>query len=284
MTRNRKAEAEHTTEPEASPVRAISITSGKGGVGKTNIAANLAIALARQGQEVLVWDADLGLANIDVILGLNALYNINHLLNGEKTLEEIIIQGPGGIKIMPASSGVQEMANLGEGQKMRLLSEFDNYNADLNFLLIDTGAGISSNVMYFNMAAQDRIIVVTPEPTSITDAYALIKVMTTKYNTKKFQILINLVASSREAKDVFTLLSAVADKYLTSISLDYLGFIPKDEYIPKAILKQQAVLDLYPSADCSKYFNNLAKRIISTPADTGLDGNIKFLWKRMLKI
>ncbi|MBW1708861.1 MAG: MinD/ParA family protein [Deltaproteobacteria bacterium] len=284
MTQKQKAEARRTLETESSPVRAISITSGKGGVGKTNITANLAIALAQQGQEVLVWDADLGLANIDVLLGLNALYNINHLLNGEKTLEEIIIEGPKGIKIMPASSGVQEMANLGEGQKMRLLNELDHYRAKLDFLLIDTGAGISANVMYFNMAAQERIIVVTPEPTSITDAYALIKVMTTKYNAKKFRILVNLVENSREAKDVFTLLGAVADKYLGSISLDYLGFIPTDEYIPKSVLKQQPVLDLYPSAECSKYFKNLAKQLLNTPTGGGLDGNIKFLWKRLLKI
>ncbi len=284
MTRNRKAEANQTPEPKSKPVRAIAITSGKGGVGKTNITANLAIALAQQRQEVLVWDADLGLANIDVLLGLNVLYNISHLLNGDKRLDEIIIEGPSGIKIMPASSGIQEMAHLGEGQKMRLLSELDAYQSDLDFLLIDTGAGISGNVMYFNMAAQERIIVVTPEPTSITDAYALIKVMTTKYNVKKFSILVNLADSPREAKDVFMLLGAVADKYLTSISLDYLGYIPRDEYIPKAVLKQQAVLNMYPSADCSKFFKNLAKRILSVPVDYNMDGNIKFLWKRLLKI
>ncbi|MBW2090611.1 MAG: MinD/ParA family protein [Deltaproteobacteria bacterium] len=284
MTRNRKAEAKRSPEPENKTVRAISITSGKGGVGKTNITANLAIALAQQGQEVLVWDADLGLANIDVLLGLNALYNINHLLKGEKTLEEIIIEGPSGIKIMPASSGIQEMANLGEGQKMRLLNELDHYREDLDFLLIDTGAGISANVMYFNMAAQERVIVVTPEPTSITDAYALIKVMTTKYNARKFSILVNLVESSREAKDVFMLLGAVADKYLTSISLDYLGYLPRDEYIPKAVLKQQPVLEIYPSADCSKFFKNLAKQMLNAPVDYNQDGNIKFLWKRLLKI
>ena len=167
------------------PIRVISVTSGKGGVGKTNVVTNLAMALASAGQKVLVWDADLGLANIDVLLGLKPEFNIQHLLNGEKSLREILVEGPGGFKIMPASSGIQELSHLGEGQKVRLLSELDEYDDDLDYLLIDTGAGISSNVMYFNMAAQERIVVVTPEPTSITDAYALIKVMSTPVQSEK---------------------------------------------------------------------------------------------------
>lgn len=275
--------AAKSPEPGSKSVRVISVTSGKGGVGKTNITANLAIALARLGRQVLIWDADLGLANIDILLGLNSQYNINHLLNGDKTLEEIIIEGPEGIKIMPASSGIQEMAALSEGQKVRLLNEFDHYNLDLDFLLIDTGAGVSSNVMYFNMAAQECIIVVTPEPTSITDAYALIKIMTTKYNAKRYKILMNLVSSAEEAKTVFTLLASVADKHLDSISLDYLGYIPRDKYIPESVKKQRALLDLYPSSESSKFFKDLAKRVINSPIKSNLDGNIKFFWQRLLR-
>lgn len=283
ISQNQKAMATKSPEPGSKSVRVISVTSGKGGVGKTNITANLAIALARLGRQVLIWDADLGLANIDILLGLNSRYNINHLLNGDKTLEEIIIEGPEGVKIMPASSGIQEMAALSEGQKVRLLNEFDHYNLDLDFLLIDTGAGVSSNVMYFNMAAQECIIVVTPEPTSITDAYALIKIMTTKYNAKRYKILMNLVSSAEEAKTVFTLLASVADKHLDSISLDYLGYIPRDEYIPESIKKQRALLDLYPSAESSKFFKDLAKKVINSPIKSNLDGNIKFFWQRLLK-
>ncbi len=283
ISQNQKAMATKSPEPGSKSVRVISVTSGKGGVGKTNITANLAIALARLGRQVLIWDADLGLANIDILLGLNSRYNINHLLNGDKTLEEIIIEGPEGVKIMPASSGIQEMAALSEGQKVRLLNEFDHYNLDLDFLLIDTGAGVSSNVMYFNMAAQECIIVVTPEPTSITDAYALIKIMTTKYNEKSFKILMNLVSSAEEAKAIFTLLASVADKHLDSISLDYLGYIPRDEYIPESIKKQRALLDLYPSAESSKFFKDLAKRVINSPIKSNLDGNIKFFWQRLLR-
>ncbi len=283
ISQNQKTIATKSPEPGSKSVRVISVTSGKGGVGKTNITANLAIALARLGRQVLIWDADLGLANIDILLGLNSRYNINHLLNGDKTLEEIIIEGPEGVKIMPASSGIQEMAALSEGQKVRLLNEFDHYNLDLDFLLIDTGAGVSSNVMYFNMAAQECIIVVTPEPTSITDAYALIKIMTTKYNEKSFKILMNLVSSAEEAKAIFILLASVADKHLDSISLDYLGYIPRDEYIPESIKKQRALLDLYPSSESSKFFNDLAKRVINSPIKSNLDGNIKFFWQRLLR-
>ncbi len=282
ISQNQKAMTTKSQEQISKSVRVISVTSGKGGVGKTNITANLAIALARLGRQVLIWDADLGLANIDILLGLNSRYNINHLLNGDKTLEEIIIEGPEGIKIMPASSGIQEMAALSEGQKVRLLNEFDHYNVDLDFLLIDTGAGVSSNVMYFNMAAQECIIVVTPEPTSVTDAYALIKIMTTKYNAKRFKILINLVSSAEEAKSIFTLLASVADKHLDSISLDYLGFIPRDEYIPESVKKQRALLELYPSSESSKFFKDLAKRVINSPIKSNLDGNIKFFWQRLL--
>ena len=283
MPQNQKAYVKTPSEAEDNSVRVISVTSGKGGVGKTNITANLAIALAQLGRRVMIWDADLGLANIDILLGLNSQYNINHLLNGSKTLEEIIIEGPEGIKIMPASSGIQEMAALSEGQKVRLLNELDHYDVNLDFLLIDTGAGVSSNVMYFNMAAQECIIVTTPEPTSITDAYALIKIMTTKYNAKRFKVLINLVSSATEAKQIFTVLASVADKHLSSISLDYIGYIPRDEYILASVRNQRAVLDLYPSSESSKYFKELAERMINSPANSSLDGNIKFFWQRLLR-
>jgi flagellar biosynthesis protein FlhG len=199
-----KAQANIDSKKSQKPVRVISVTSGKGGVGKTNVVTNLALALAKAGKQVLIWDADLGLANIDVLLGLKPEFNIHHLLNGEKSLNEILVEGPNGVRIMPASSGIQELASLGEGQKVRLLAELDEYDDDLDFLLIDTGAGISGNVMYFNMAAQERIVVVTPEPTSITDAYALVKVMCTRYNQKRFSILPNQVTGPQGSQERFS--------------------------------------------------------------------------------
>lgn len=270
--------------PKSRPVRVISVTSGKGGVGKTNVVANLALVLARKGKKVLVWDADLGLANIDVLLGLNAKFNIHHLLKGEKSLEEIIIEGPGGIKIMPASSGIQELAHLGHGQKMQLLDELDHYDQELDFLLVDTGAGISSNVMYFNVAAQQCVVLVSPEPTSIMDAYAVIKVMATRYNEKRFLILPNLVSGAKEAKDVFSLLAAVADQHLSSIALDYLGFIPRDEYLPQAVMRRRAVVELYPSAQTSRSFGELGTRLLRLEPETPAEGNIKFFFQRLLQV
>lgn len=272
------------TKPSAAPVRTISVTSGKGGVGKTNVTTNLGLCLANMGKKVLIWDADLGLANIDVLLGLNSLYNINHLLSGEKTLAEIIIEGPGGVRIMPASSGVQEMSSLSEGQKMLLLEELDNYQEQVDYLLIDTGAGISSNVMYFNLAAQHKLIVVTPEPTSITDAYAMIKVMSTKYGQRRFLVLPNNVASEKEAKGVYALLSSVADKHLDSVSLTYLGFIPRDELLPKSVRMQKPIVAAFPSSEASLAFKRLAGRLDQTPRPEGADGNIKFFIRRLLEL
>ncbi|MEW6266653.1 MAG: MinD/ParA family protein [Thermodesulfobacteriota bacterium] len=286
MVVNSELNTRARTEPKTPqrPVRVISVTSGKGGVGKTNVVTNLALALAKIGQQVLIWDADLGLANIDVLLGLKPEYNIQHLLNGEKTLREILVPGPAGVRIMPASSGIQELSHLGEGQKVRLLSELDEYDDALDFLLIDTGAGISSNVMYFNLAAQERIVVVTPEPTSITDAYALIKVMATRYNQKRFNILPNQVNGPKEAKSVYTLLAGVADKHLSSISLDYLGFIPRDEALPRSVRQQRAVVEAFPRAEASLKFTELANVILRLKPEGLLDGNIRFLWKRLLRL
>ncbi len=164
----------------------ISVGSGKGGVGKTNVVANLAFAFTRLGKKVLVFDADLGLANIDVLLGLTPKYTIQHLLDRQKSVFEILTKGPGGMSILPASSGVLELVDLDESQKIFLLNELDLVAETVDILLIDTAAGISSNVLYFNMAAEESIVVVTPEPTSITDAYALIKILSTKYTKRTF--------------------------------------------------------------------------------------------------
>lgn len=164
--------------------RVISVCSGKGGVGKTNVVANLAYAFTQLQKKVLVLDADLGLANIDVLLGLNSQYTLEHLLKGEKNLSDIIIKGPGGMLILPASSGVPELVPLNENQKVFLLNEMDLLAELADILLIDTGSGISSNVLYFNAAAQESIALVTAEPTSIIGAYALIKVLSIKYQKK----------------------------------------------------------------------------------------------------
>jgi flagellar biosynthesis protein FlhG len=267
---------------ESPSTRVISVTSGKGGVGKTNIVGNLAISLRRRGKKVLVLDGDLGLANIDIIFGLSPSYNIKHVVNGEKSLSEVLVKGPEDIQIIPAGSGVQELVHLTQGQKLNLLNEFDALEEEFDILLIDTGAGISSNVMYFSIAADERIVVATAEPTSITDAYALIKVMYTKHGTNSFKLLVNMVDHEEEARSVFENLSNAIVRFLKGISLEYVGFIPRDAKLEKAVREQSTVLTRYPESNASQGFSELAGRLIAVSSDASQDGNIRFFWKKLI--
>ncbi|MBU0484013.1 MAG: MinD/ParA family protein [Proteobacteria bacterium] len=273
-----------TSGPSGPSPRVICITSGKGGVGKTNITTNLAFSLCKNGKKVMILDADLNLANIDVLLGLTPKYNINHVLAGEKTLAEVMITGPGGMMILPASSGIMELADLTEKQKLYFMSEMETIDQAIDFLLIDTAAGINNNVVYFNLAAQERFIILSPEPTSLTDAYALIKVLSTRHDVKKFRILVNLAQSSKEALTVFRKLSSVADRFLDTISLDYIGQIPLDNNLPLAVRRQKLVTELYPTSPASKTFFKLSEQLIEEEPENLMDGNIKFLWKGMFDL
>lgn len=262
-------------------VKVMSFTSGKGGVGKTHMVVNLAYALRRLGARVMILDADLGLANVDVLLGLAPRFNIQHVLAGQKTLAEVLVEGPAGMLILPASSGVQDLVDLTEGQRLQILAELDALETQLDFLLVDTGAGISANVMYFNMAAQDIVVVVTPEPTSMTDAYALMKVLSTKYAEKNFKVLLNAVAHAAEAKDVFRRLSTVAERFL-NISLDYLGFVVYDTAFSQAVRQQKPLMGLYPTSVAAGCFRDLAQRMLEAPSIGHAKGNIQFFWQRLL--
>ena len=269
-------------KPGRQGIRIISVTSGKGGVGKTNVVANLALALCNLGKKVLIIDADLGLANMDVMLGLNPRYTINHVLKGEKRLEDVIVTASGGFKLLPAASGIQELTELDSSQRLLLLNELDSLQGHFDILLIDTGAGISSNVMYFNFAAMEKVVVVTNEPTSLTDAYALIKVLNNKYQQKKFKVLVNAVRNAVEADRIYRNLSLVADKFLGSPSLDYLGWIPYDKLVPMAIRKQQTVLQTYPDTPASKSFMVLASTLISEGNNSIIEGDVRFFWRKLL--
>jgi flagellar biosynthesis protein FlhG len=262
----------------------LSIASGKGGVGKTNIVANLGLALARSGKRVLVLDADLGLANIDILLGLTPRFTLEHFLSGRKKLQDILIPGPEGMLILPASSGVPELVDLSETQKICLLNEMDQLSQRIDWLLIDTGAGISTNVLYFNLAAQESIIVVTSEPTSITDAYALIKILATRHQKRNFLILVNAVSGEGEAREVFRKISLVADRFLSSVSLDYLGFIPFDKHSPAAVKKQQALLEIFPQSPAGKSFADLSRLLLDRPFRNRNEGNVQFFWKQVWQV
>ena len=262
--------------------RVLAITSGKGGVGKTNVVGNLAVACQRRGKRVLIFDADLGLANIDIIFGINPRSSIEDVIKGEKELSEVIVEGPEGVSVIPASSGVEKMAHLTEGQKINLLNEFDLLNRDFDILLVDTGAGISQNVIYFNLAAQERIVVVTPEPTSITDAYALMKIMFFRYGTTDFFLLLNMVRGETEARSVYEHMSRVVSRFMRGVSLEYAGFIPSDPLLRQAVGRRQPVVCCFPDTASSSRFDMLAEYLLDGVKSGPPDGNIKFFCKRLV--
>jgi flagellar biosynthesis protein FlhG len=257
------------------------VTSGKGGVGKTNIAANLAYLLARMNQKTMVLDADAGLANIDVILGINSPFNLYHVLNGEKTLAEAIVDGPGGIKILPSASGIPEMTELTRGQKLTLIDELNALNDSLDYMLIDTGAGISSNVMYFNMAAKEIIVVTSPEPTAMTDAYALIKILYQRHARRRFRLLVNMVRDQAEARDVYERLSNATDHFL-NLTIEYLGYVLLDEKVKEAIKQQRALAELFPNSPAAKCLAKIAEKIYSEAPEEDETGSIKIFWENII--
>lgn len=269
-------------QPSEAP-RVIAITSGKGGVGKTNIVGNLAKSFTKRGKKVLILDADLGLANIDIIFGLYPKYNIGHVISGEKELSEVIVETEEGIQIIPAGSGFVNLTALTEGEKLNLLTEFEALDGIADIVLIDTGAGISSNVIYFNTAAEECLVVATGEPTSMTDAYAVMKVMSTEHGVRHFRLIVNMVKTEKDAKAVFSKLSQAAEKFLSSIIIEYLGYVPIDEKLKESVASRATVLDMYPDAPSSKCIDQLAERILNTPRRLANEGTMKFFVKRFIE-
>ena len=264
------------------PVRVMAITSGKGGVGKTNVSVNLAVALASAGKQVLLFDADLGLANIDVLLGLHPTHNLQHVINGERTLEEIIIEGPYGLRIVPASSGVLGMADLTPAQHVGLIHAFGDLSFPVDTLLIDTAAGISDGVISLTRAAQEVLVVVCDEPASITDAYAVIKLLNREYGIHRFRVVANMAMSVREGHDLFKKLVRVTDRFL-DVALDFMGSIPYDEYVRKSIQRQRAVVDAYPRSKAAVAFKNLAQKTENWPAPSAAGGHLEFFVERLIQ-
>jgi flagellar biosynthesis protein FlhG len=268
---------------ELQPARVISVTSGKGGVGKTAMVANLAVAISRMKKKVLIIDADLSLANIDLVYGLTPLYNLNHFFCGLIGLNEIIIEGPGGVKILPAGSGLQQMTRLNPRQKAQFMEGLDRLDEQFDLVLIDTEAGISENVTYFNAAAQDVLVVATSDPTSISAAYTLMKVLFLQYRQRKFQLVVNLVRDPDEGPQVFHKLTVAAGRF-PDISINYLGCIPCDENVPESLRRQKPFVDLYPDSSASVALRSLAAGLLSLPRDLRLKGSLQFFWKSYLSM
>lgn len=264
------------------PVRVIAVTGGKGGVGKTNISVNLGVAMAQMGRRVMVLDADLGLANIDVILGLHARRNLSHVMSGECSLEEIMVTGPHGLKVIPGASGIQKMAEMSPAEHAGLIHAFSEVANDVDVLIIDTAAGISDLVVSFSRAAQEQIVVVCDEPASITDAYAIIKLLNREHGISRFRILSNMVKSVQEGRDLYNKMCRVTDQYL-DVMLSYMGSIPFDEQLRKAVKSQKPVVEAYPRARVSQAFKNLAKKADNWPVPTGVSGDLQFFVERLIQ-
>ena len=252
--------------------RVITITSGKGGVGKSNIAINLAISLSRLGKKVIVLDADFGLANVEIMLGIRPLYNLSDLMFKGKSLSEIITKGPENVGFISGGSGIKEMANLTKEQLINLSSRLSELDRQADVVIIDTGAGISENVMEFVMSSAEVFLVATPEPTSITDAYALLKTLDHQPEFTRehcrIKLIANKVDNKKSGRELFEKLSIVADKFL-NISLEYTGAVPADANINKAVMKQQPLAIAFPNSQASKAIDDIAG-IIAAPQGEAL--------------
>jgi flagellar biosynthesis protein FlhG len=253
------------TSGRAGRLRVIAVTSGKGGVGKTNLVLNLCIALSRLERRVFLLDADMGLANVDVLLGMSPRYTIEHVLTGQKELRDIVLDGPGGFKVLPASSGISELSELTYDQQMHLFRALSSLDGEMDYLFIDTGAGISSNVLRFNASAHEIVVIASPEPTSITDAYALMKLLSIKYHLRAFSLIANSVTSEEEGQEVFDRLNKVAGQFL-NVTLRYLGPVPLDKLVPKAVRLQRPFLQAFPTAPASVAITRIAALLDRTGA------------------
>jgi len=259
--------------------RILAVTSGKGGVGKTNVVANLAASLTDLGKRVIILDADFGLANIDVLLGLTPRFHLGHVLYGKKKLTEIMVEGPCGIRIIPASSGLQRLSELTLEQRNFLVRSFAELEGEADYLLIDTAAGISSNVLHFLLSAPEIVVVSAPEPTAIVDAYAVIKIVLAEEPTKTIRVLINSVSDEEESRDVFRQINSVVKRFLNR-EVIYLGHVERDPHVVKAVRSQVLVTHSYPNAPASRCFHELAHAVVlqseaSGPGDT-------FVWEKLL--
>ena len=264
------------------PVRAIAVTGGKGGVGKTNVSVNLGVAMSELGHRVMLLDADLGLANVDVVLGLHPRYDISHVLSGERTLEEVAVEGPSGLKVIPGASGIQALAEMGAREHAGLIRAFADMAADMDTLIVDTAAGISDTVLSFARASHEIVVVVCDEPASITDAYAIIKLLNRDYGHHRFRILANMVRSAQEGRDLYNKICKVTDRYL-DVMLSFMGALPYDDNLRKAVRTQKPVVKAFPRSRAAQGFRSLARKVDAWPQPTGASGQVQFFVERLIQ-
>ncbi len=263
--------------------RVISFTSGKGGVGKTHTVVNTGVALASKGYSVLILDADLGLANVDVLLGVSPRGTLHDVLKGRCSLDDILVQGPGGIVLIPAASGIEEAQCLSAADKMLLLSEVERIANHYDFLLIDTPAGIGSDVMYFNSAASEVVCIINDEPTSLTDSYALMKVLYSSYGEKSFWVVVNDVSSEVEAKGAFNKLTNAVQRFL-QIETRFLGWVQSDAIVKQSVMDRTPISFAHPSSRAALRIADIANKLVENRPDSRVKGGMQFFFQQLLGV
>ncbi|MGQ9920055.1 MAG: AAA family ATPase [Desulfobacca sp.] len=264
--------------------RIIAVTSGRRGVGQSVVVVLLGLALSRLGKRVLLLDAALGQASLHTLLGIRPRLGLADVLAGRRALTEVMIKGPGGLEILPAAVGETAAADLSQEAKILFLQELEGCTANFDLLLVDTGAGLGQHVLYFNMGAQERLVVVDEEPASIIDAYTLIKVLATQYAARRFQVLFTRIAAPPVAHRAFAQLVKVADRFLHgTVSLDFLGIIPFDVVIVEAALRQLPLAEVAVLSPAGCAATRLAQALLVQEASPSMDGSMKFFWQDLHK-
>ena len=263
--------------------RVVAFTSGKGGVGKTNVSVNFALAMANRGKKVLLFDADMGLANVDVMLGIIPQYTLLNVLNGQRRLSEIVIEGPAGIRMVASGSGgVQELADLNEAQRGKFLDALQELQHQSDFILIDTGAGLHRNVLAFVLAAEEVVIVTTPEPTSLMDAYGMIKILHRERRDPAINIIVNMASSQQEADEAGKKLAILSKRFL-NLEVEYMGFVLRDPSMIRAVKEQKPVLLSSPMCPAAVSLDRLAGMLITGKTQKG-EGNLVNFFKKVTQV
>jgi flagellar biosynthesis protein FlhG len=264
------------------PVKVIAITGGKGGVGKTNVAANLGVALAAMGRQVMLLDADFSLASLDALLGLHPRANLADVLRGDCELSDIIVTGPRGVQVVPAASGVPEMTHMSIAEHAGLIRAFSDLDQHLDILLIDTAAGLSESVTTFSHAAHHVVVVVCNEPASIAGACALIRLLAREHGITRFQVLVNQAIAPEEGLQVFATVSRQCEQHL-AVNLEYAGAVPHDEHLRRAVREQVPVVDAFPASPAAIAFRNVANKADQWMVPQGARGHLEFFIERFVQ-
>lgn len=268
--------------PHVPLTRVLAVTSGKGGVGKSTVSINLATALAQQGERVVLLDADLGLANVDVLLGLSPGKTLQQVLDGSCELNDILLAGPAGLQIVPAASGIPHMAELSNGERAGLIQAFSDLDYASDWLVIDTAAGIAANTLQFCEAAQEILVVVCDDPASLTDAYATIKVLNQAYGRRRFRALVNMARDDDGARAIFKRLLTTTDRFL-DVTLEFAGSVPFDRQVVGAARRRMPVMTAYPDGVVAASFKKLARTADMWPRPQGATGRSEFFWERLIQ-